>query len=99
MAFWLHFLEPKRQADWARTTWYLPLRRAAEAELKDFLQDPERRAVFAQAEVARPWSQDPEMVVWYGFLEEALERSLKQGVRPREALEEAQRKALSVEKR
>uniref|UniRef100_A0A7C2C0X7 ABC transporter substrate-binding protein n=1 Tax=Thermus islandicus TaxID=540988 RepID=A0A7C2C0X7_9DEIN len=99
VAFWLHFLEPKRQADWARTTWYLPLRRAAEAELKDFLQDPERRAVFAQAEVARPWSQDPEMVVWYGFLEEALERSLKQGVRPREALEEAQRKALSVEKR
>ncbi len=82
-----------------RTTWYLPLRRAAEGELKDFLQDPERRAVFSQAEVARPWSQDPEMVVWYGFLEEALERSLKQGVKPEAALAEAQRKALAAERR
>ena len=70
VAFWRHFLEPKRQADWVRTTWYLPLRRAAEAELKDFLQEPERRAVFAQVEAARPWSQDPELVVWYGYLED-----------------------------
>ena len=99
VAFWRHFLEPKRQADWVRATWYLPLRKEAERELSDFLKDPERQAVFAQAEVARPWSQDPEMVVWYGFLEEALERSLKQGVRPQQALEEAQRKALAVERR
>lgn len=99
VAFWRHFLEPKRQADWVRTTWYLPLRRAAEAELKDFLQDPERRAVFAQVEAARPWSQDPELVVWYGYLEEALEKSLKQGVKPRVALEEAQKKALAAEGR
>jgi len=48
--------------------------------------------------VARPWSQDPEMVLWYGFLEEALEKSLKQGVPPQKALEEAQRRALSVER-
>ncbi|WP_117237642.1 ABC transporter substrate-binding protein [Thermus sediminis] len=99
VAFWRHFLEPKRQAEWVRTTWYLPLRREAERELADFLRDPERARVFAQAEVARPWSQDPELVVWYGFLEEALERSLKQGVRPQVALEEAQRKALAVERR
>ncbi|GAA5336347.1 ABC transporter substrate-binding protein [Thermus hydrothermalis] len=99
VAFWLHFLEPKRQAAWVRTTWYLPLRKEAERELADFLKDPERQAVFAQAEVGRPWSQDPELVVWYGYLEEALERSLKQGVRPQAALEEAQRKALAVERR
>ncbi|GGM98828.1 sugar ABC transporter substrate-binding protein [Thermus composti] len=99
VAFWRHFLDPKRQAAWVRTTWYLPLRRAAEAELKDFLQDPERRAVFAQAEWGRPWSQDPEVVVWYSYLEEALERSLKQGVRPQVALEEAQKKALAAEGR
>lgn len=99
VAFWLHFLEPRRQAAWARTTWYLPLRKEAERELGDFLKDPERQAVFAQAELGRPWSQDPEMVVWYSFLEEALERSLKQGVRPQVALEEAQRKALAVERR
>ncbi|WP_347241540.1 ABC transporter substrate-binding protein [Thermus sp.] len=99
VAFWLHFLEPKRQADWVRTTWYLPLRKEAERELSDFLKDPERAQVFAQAEVARPWSQDPEMVVWYGYLEEALEKSLKQGVPPRRALEEAQRKALAAEGR
>jgi len=99
VAFWLHFLEPKRQAEWVRTTWYLPLRKEAERELADFLKDPERQAVFAQAEVGRPWSQDPELVVWYSYLEEALERSLKQGVRPMVALEEAQRKAMGVERR
>lgn len=99
VAFWRHFLEPRRQAEWVRATWYLPLRKEAERELADFLKDPERQAVFAQAEVARPWSQDPEMVVWYSFLEEALERSLKQGVKPQQALEEAQRKALAVERR
>ncbi len=38
-------------------------------------------------------------MVWYGYLEEALEKSLKQGVRPREALEEAQKRALAAEKR
>ncbi|GAA6755733.1 ABC transporter substrate-binding protein [Thermus thalpophilus] len=99
VAFWLHFLEPKRQAAWVRTTWYLPLRKEAERELADFLKDPERQAVFAQAELGRPWGQDPELVVWYGYLEEALERSLKQGVKPQLALEEAQRKALAVERK
>jgi sn-glycerol 3-phosphate transport system substrate-binding protein len=99
VAFFRHFLDPRRQAAWVRTTWYLPLRKEAERELSDFLKDPERAALFAQAEVARPWSQDPELVVWYGFLEEALERSLKQGVKPQVALEEAQRKALAVERR
>ncbi|MFX7988754.1 hypothetical protein ABTK55_19465, partial [Acinetobacter baumannii] len=90
---------PKRQAEWVRITWYLPLRKEAERELADFLKDPERQAVFAQAEVGRPWSQDPELVVWYSYLEEALERSLKQGVKPQMALEEAQRKAMGVERR
>jgi len=99
VAFFRHFLDPRRQAAWVRTTWYLPLRKEAEKELSDFLKDPERAALFAQAEVARPWSQDPELVVWYGFLEEALERSLKLGVKPRVALEEAQKKALAVERR
>ncbi len=99
VAFFRHFLDPKRQAAWVRTTWYLPLRKEAEKELSDFLKDPERAQVFAQAEVARPWSQDPELVVWYSYLEEALERSLKQGVKPQVALEEAQRKAMAVERR
>ena len=99
VAFYRHFLEPRRQAAWVRTTWYLPLRKEAEKELSDFLKDPERAQVFAQAEVARPWSQDPELVVWYSYLEEALERSLKQGVKPQVALEEAQRKAMAVEGR
>ncbi|MGQ9754282.1 MAG: ABC transporter substrate-binding protein, partial [Thermaceae bacterium] len=76
-------------------THYLPFRKNAEAELKD----PMRKTVFAQIEVARPWSQDPEMVLWYGFLEEALEKSLKQGVLPLKALEEAQKRALAVESR
>ncbi|KGQ22908.1 ABC transporter substrate-binding protein [Thermus filiformis] len=97
VAFWRFFTEPKRMARWVEATHYVPLRKSAEAELKDFLKDPMRKAVFAQIEVARPWSQDPEMVLWYGFLEEALEKSLKQGVPPQKALEEAQRRALSVE--
>lgn len=37
-------------------------------------------------------------MVWYGYLEEALEKSLKQGVKPRVALEEAQKKALAAER-
>ncbi|WP_337844143.1 ABC transporter substrate-binding protein [Thermus sp.] len=99
VAFWRSFLEPDLQAEWAEATWYLPLRRSAERVLGEFFKDPERKAVFAQAEWGRPWSQDPEMVLWYGFLEEALERSLKGGMDPRRALEEAQRKALATEGR
>ena len=99
VAFWRFFTEPKRMARWVEATHYAPFRKGAEAELKDFLKDPMRRAVFAQMEVARPWSQDPEMVLWYGFLEEALEKSLKQGVPPLKALEEAQKRALAVESR
>ncbi|MGQ9692681.1 MAG: ABC transporter substrate-binding protein [Thermaceae bacterium] len=95
VAFWRFFTEPKRMARWVEATHYLPFRKNAEAELKD----PMRKTVFAQIEVARPWSQDPEMVLWYGFLEEALEKSLKQGVLPLKALEEAQKRALAVESR
>ncbi len=93
-AFWRHFLDLRLQAEWARTTWYLPLRRGAEGALRDLLEGP-GRAVFAQAEWAEPWSQEPKLLLWYGLLEEALEKSLKGGVPPRQALEEAQRRALS----
>ncbi len=99
VAFWRFFTEAKWMARWVETTHYVPFRKSAEAELRDFLKDPMRKAVFAQMEVARPWNQDPEMVLWYSYLEEALEKSLKQGVPPLKALEEAQKRALAVETR
>jgi len=68
--------------------------------LEDFYrEDPRRRVAFSGLEQAVSWVQDPEVTLWYGFLEEALERVLKGGANPRQALEEAQRKALTVERR
>lgn len=54
---------------------------------------------FSQVERASPWIRDPEVTVWYTFLEEALEKALKGNVPARQALEEAQRKAEAVERK
>ncbi|WP_369910938.1 extracellular solute-binding protein [Meiothermus sp. QL-1] len=100
VAFWRYWMEPAILADWVRTTYALPLRRAVEPLLGDFYrQDPRRRVVLAGLEQAQTWTQDPEMTLWYAPLEEALERVLKGNAAPRLALEEAQRKALALERR
>ncbi len=100
VALWRHWMEPASLAEWVRATYALPLRRAAQPLLEDFYrEDPRRRVAFASLEQAAPWVQDPEVTLWYSFLEEALERALKGHANPRQVLEEAQRKALAVERR
>lgn len=100
VALWRYWMEPNTLAEWVKATYCLPLRRSAQPLLEDFYrEDPRRRVAFSGLEHAASWTQDPEMTLWYGFLEEALERVLKGNANPRQALEEAQRKALAVERR
>ncbi len=100
VALWRYWMEPATQAEWVKATYCLPMRRSAQPLLEDFYrEDPRRRVVLGGLEQAATWVQDPEVTLWYGFLEEALERVLKGNANPRQALEEAQRKALTVERR
>jgi len=100
VALWRYWMEPATQAEWVKATYCLPLRRSTQPLLEDFYrEDPRRRVVLGGLEQAATWVQDPEVTLWYGFLEEALERALKGNANPRQALEEAQRKALTVERR
>jgi sn-glycerol 3-phosphate transport system substrate-binding protein len=100
VALWRYWMEPATQAEWVKATYCLPLRRSTQPLLEDFYrEDPRRRVVLGGLEQAATWVQDPEVTLWYGFLEEALERVLKGNANPRQALEEAQRKALAVERR
>jgi sn-glycerol 3-phosphate transport system substrate-binding protein len=76
------------------------MRRSAQPLLEEFYKsDPRRRVAFGQAEEADVWIQDPEFVLWYGFLEEALERALKAGANAKAVLEEAQKKATATERK
>ncbi|WP_027882288.1 ABC transporter substrate-binding protein [Meiothermus rufus] len=100
VTFWRYLMEPANIARWVQATYYMPMRRSAQPLLEDFYrEDPRRRVAFAQVEHADVWLQDPEFTVWYSFLEDALERALKGNATPRQVLEEAQRRALAVERR
>jgi sn-glycerol 3-phosphate transport system substrate-binding protein len=93
-------MEPANIARWVRATYFMPMRRAAQPLLEDFYrEDPRRRVAFSQVENASVWIQDPEFTIWHSFLEDALERVLKGSANPRQALEEAQRRANTVERR
>ncbi|HEU4742674.1 MAG TPA: ABC transporter substrate-binding protein [Meiothermus sp.] len=96
VAFWKFLTQPQNLARWVQTTYDLPLRRSALGLLESFYrEDPRRQLDPGKASLSGPWIQDPGFAYWYDYLEEALEKSLKGGVPPRKALEEAQRKALS----
>lgn len=100
VAFWRYLMEPAQIARWVRATYYLPMRRAAMPALETFFaEDPRRRLAFSQIEHADVWIQDPEFTVWYTYLEDALERALKGGQDARQVLEDAQKRANSVERR
>jgi len=100
VAFWKFLMEPANIARWVKATYYMPMRKAAQPLLEDFYkQDPRRRVTFAQAEYASVWIQDPEFTLWYSYLEDALERALKGGADARQVLEDAQKKAASVERK
>lgn len=95
VAFWQFLMEPEHQATWVRGSYYLPTRRAALPLLEPWYQeDPSRRVALAQLANAVPRPGVGAYAVWQGFLEEALEKSLRGGVPPEVALEEAQRRAL-----
>jgi sn-glycerol 3-phosphate transport system substrate-binding protein len=100
VAFWRFLMEPANIARWVKATYYMPMRRSAQPLLEDFYkEDPRRRVAFGQVEHADVWLQDPEFTIWYSFLEDALERALKGNANARQVLEEAQRRANSVERR
>lgn len=95
LAFWQFLMEPENLATWVKASYFLPARRAALPLLEAWYQeDPSRRVALEQLENAVPRPRVGAYVVWQGFLEEALEKSLRGGVPPEVALEEAQRRAL-----
>jgi sn-glycerol 3-phosphate transport system substrate-binding protein len=100
VVFWRYLMEPASIARWVKSTYVLPMRRSALPLLEDFYKaDPRRRVALVQLEDAKNWLQDPEVTLWYTFLEDALERALKSGAGAKQVLEDAQRKASSVERR
>ncbi len=97
VAFWKFLMRPENIARWVEASYYVPVRKSALPYLEDFYaENPYRKAAFEQLAYAVPRPRVPEFVVWRVYLEEALEKSVKGGVDPKVALEEAQRKALEA---
>ena len=97
VAFWKFLMRPENIARWVEASYYVPVRKSALPHLEAFYaENPYRKAAFEQLAYAVPRPRVPEFVVWRVYLEEALEKSVKGGVDPRVALEEAQRKALEA---
>ncbi len=97
LAFWRFLMRPENIAKWVEASYYVPVRKSALPYLKGFYaQNPYRKAAFEQLAYAVPRPRVPEFVIWRVYLEEALEKSVKGGMDPRRALEEAQKKALEA---
>ena len=97
VAFWKFLMRPENIARWVEASYYVPVRKSALGYLEKFYaENPYRKAAFEQLAHAVPRPRVPEFVVWRVYLEEALEKSVKGGVDPKVALEEAQRKALEA---
>jgi sn-glycerol 3-phosphate transport system substrate-binding protein len=93
--FWTFLMEPENLRTWIEASYYIPVRRSVIPLLEPwYAEDPNRRAALDQLEHAVPRPRNPEFALWRGYLEEALERAVKGGVPAREALDEAQRRAL-----
>ena len=97
LAFWRYLVRPENVARWVQASYYVPIRKSALLLLKDFYaENPYRKAAFEQLAYAIPRPRVPEFIVWRVYLEEAMEKSVKGGVDPKRALDEAQRKALEA---
>ena len=97
IAFWKFLMRPENIARWVEASYYVPVKKSAVKYLKDFYaENPYRKAAFEQLAYAVPRPRVPEFVVWRVYLEEALEKSVKGGMDPKRALDEAQRKALEA---
>ena len=94
VAFWKYLMEPENVARWVEASYYVPLRKSALPLLEGFYREnPFRKVAFEQVAHAQERPRLSQFSAWARVLAEALERSLKGGVPPRKALEEAQRKA------
>jgi len=99
VAFWRFMMEPANIARYVQATYALPMRKAALPLLGAFYKaDPRRQVAISQLEYAVRWISDPEATVWYDALEQSLEKALKGGMDAQAALEEAQKKALNIER-
>lgn len=96
VAFWEFLMQPENQATWVKASYFLPSRRAALPLLEPWYQeDPSRRVSLEQLGNAISRPRVGAYAVWQGFLEEALEQTLKGGVPPEVALQAAQQRALA----
>jgi sn-glycerol 3-phosphate transport system substrate-binding protein len=94
LEFWKYLMEPRNVARWVEASYYVPVRKSAIPLLEGFYREnPFRKVAFEQIAYAQERPKEPQFTAWASLLAEALERSLKGGVPPRKALEEAQRKA------
>ncbi len=96
-AFWRFLMQPENLVEWIQASYYVPLRRSVLPLLEDFYaENPYRKVAFEQIARAVPRPRVPQFAVWRDYLDEALEKALKGRTDPRQALEEAQKKALEV---
>ncbi|GGM98841.1 ABC transporter substrate-binding protein [Thermus composti] len=97
LAFWRYLMEPKNVARFVEASYYVPVRKSALPLLEGFYREnPFRKVAFEQIAHAQERPRLPQFSAWARLLAEALEQSLKGGVPPRKALEEAQRKAEAI---
>jgi sn-glycerol 3-phosphate transport system substrate-binding protein len=97
LEFWKYLMEPRNVARWVEASYYVPVRKSAIPLLEGFYREnPFRKVAFEQIAHAQERPKEPQFTTWASLLAEALERSLKGGVPPRKALEEAQRKAEAI---
>jgi sn-glycerol 3-phosphate transport system substrate-binding protein len=97
LEFWKYLMEPRNVARWVEASYYVPVRKSAIPLLEGFYREnPFRKVAFEQIAHAQERPKEPQFTAWASLLAEALERSLKGGVPPRKALEEAQRKAQAI---
>ena len=90
-------METKNLKDWVESTYYVSPRKSVLPLLKDFYRnDPQRKTAFEQLEVGFGRPRVPGYALWRSYLEEAIEKAIKNGVSAKTALAEAQKKALAV---
>ncbi|GLV48114.1 ABC transporter substrate-binding protein [Thermus sp. LT1-2-5] len=97
LEFWRYLMEPRNVARWVEASYYVPVRKSALPLLEEFYREnPFRKVAFEQIAHAQERPRLPQFSTWASLLAEALEKSLKGGVPPQKALEEAQRKAEAI---
>lgn len=96
LEFWQYLVRPENTARLSKSTYYLPIRKSAVKLLGDFANDPLMKAGLDALATAYNPPHLIEYQAWRSILESQLERSLKGGVDPKLALNEAQRQILNI---